>query len=55
MAHKGFDEQMAALDALKGLELDAEQRQLVKKMLATAATCWWQRPRGWPGMVAWGS
>ena len=33
MAHKGFDEQMAALDALKGLELDAEQKQLVKKML----------------------
>ena len=33
MAHKGFDEQMAALDALKGLELDAEQKQFVKKML----------------------
>ncbi len=33
MANKGFDEQMAALDALKGLDLDAEQKQLVKKML----------------------
>jgi len=33
MAHKGFDEKMAALDALKGLELDAEQRQFARKML----------------------
>jgi hypothetical protein len=31
---KGFDEQMAALDALKGLELDAGGIAFVKKMLA---------------------
>jgi hypothetical protein len=30
---KGFDEQMAALDALKGLELDAAGIGLIKKML----------------------
>jgi hypothetical protein len=34
MAHRGFDEQMAALDALKGLELDADAIALVKKSLA---------------------
>lgn len=34
MAHRGFDEQMAALDALKGSELDAGSVALVKKMLA---------------------
>lgn len=34
MAHREFDEQMAALDALKGRELDAASIALVKKMLA---------------------
>src|ERR1700692_2356103 len=34
MAHRGFDEQMAALDALKGLELDADAIALIKKSLA---------------------
>ena len=33
MAHRQFDEQMAALDALKGRGLDADGRLLVKKML----------------------
>src|SRR5260370_7060522 len=34
MAHRGFDEQMAALDALKGCELDADAIALIKKSLA---------------------
>ena len=34
MAHRGFDEQMAALDALKGRELDAASLALIKKSLA---------------------
>jgi len=34
MAQRGFDEQMAALDALKGCELDAGALGLVKKSLA---------------------
>ncbi len=34
MTHRGFDEQMAALDALKGRELDAESIALIKKSLA---------------------
>ncbi len=34
MTHRGFDEQMAALDALKGRELDAGAIALVKKTLA---------------------
>jgi hypothetical protein len=34
MAHRGFDEQMAALDALKGRELDADALALIKKSLA---------------------
>jgi HEAT repeat protein len=34
MAHRAFDEQMAALDALKGHALDADGALLVKKMLA---------------------
>jgi hypothetical protein len=34
MAHRGFDEQMAALDLLKGRELDAEAIAVVKKSLA---------------------
>lgn len=33
MAHKGFDEQMAALDSLKGHELDAAGVALVRKSL----------------------
>jgi hypothetical protein len=33
MAHRGFDEQMAALDALKGRELDAGAVALIKKSL----------------------
>jgi len=33
MAHRGFDEQMAALDALKGSELDAASVRLVKQTL----------------------
>jgi hypothetical protein len=34
MANRGFDEQMAALDALKGRELDADSVALIKKSLA---------------------
>lgn len=34
MAHRGFDEQMAALDALKGRELDADAIALIRKSLA---------------------
>jgi HEAT repeat protein len=34
MANRGFDEQMAALDALKGRELDPEAIALIKKSLA---------------------
>ena len=34
MAQRGFDEQMAALDALKGRELDADAVALIKKSLA---------------------
>jgi hypothetical protein len=34
MAHRGFDEQMAALDALKGRELDADAVALIKTSLA---------------------
>ncbi len=34
MAHRGFDEQMAALEALRGRELDADAVALVKKSLA---------------------
>jgi hypothetical protein len=34
MTHRGFDEQMAALDALKGRELDTDAIALVKKSLA---------------------
>ncbi len=34
MAHRGFDDQMAALDALKDRELDADAVALVKKSLA---------------------
>jgi hypothetical protein len=34
MAHRGFDEQMAALEALKGRELDADAVALIKKSLA---------------------
>lgn len=34
MAHRGFDEQMEALDALKGRSLDAEGIVLVRKSLA---------------------
>ncbi len=34
MAHRGFDEQMAALDALKGRDLDADAVALIKKSLA---------------------
>jgi len=34
MAHRGFDEQMAALDALKGCGLDADSAALVKESLA---------------------
>jgi hypothetical protein len=33
MAHRGFDEQMAALDALKGRELDADAVALIRKSL----------------------
>jgi hypothetical protein len=33
MAHRGFDEQMAALDALKGRELDADAIALIRKSL----------------------
>ena len=33
MAQRGFDEQMAALDALKGLELDGQGIAFVRKML----------------------
>jgi len=33
MAQRGFDEQMAALDALKGRELDADSIALIKKSL----------------------
>jgi hypothetical protein len=33
MAHRGFDEQMAALDALKGRDLDAEAVALIRKSL----------------------
>lgn len=35
MAHRGFDEQMAALDALKGQQLDAVAIELIKKSLAS--------------------
>ena len=35
MAHRAFDEQMAALDALKGCALDSEAVSLVKKSLAS--------------------
>jgi len=35
MAHRGFDEQMAVLDDLKGRELDASAIALIKKSLAT--------------------
>jgi hypothetical protein len=35
MAHRVFDEQMAALDALKGRELEADSRLLVRKMLGS--------------------
>jgi hypothetical protein len=34
MAHRGFDDQMAALEALRGRELDADAVALVKKSLA---------------------
>jgi len=34
MAHRAFDEQMGALDALKGRELDAEAIALIKRSLA---------------------
>lgn len=34
MAHRGFDEQMAALDALRGRELDADSLALVRKSLS---------------------
>jgi hypothetical protein len=34
MGHRGFDEQMAALDALKGRELDADAVALIQKSLA---------------------
>ena len=34
MAHRGFDEQMAALEALRGRELDLDAVALVKKSLA---------------------
>jgi hypothetical protein len=34
MAHRGFDEQMAALEELRGRELDADAVALVKKSLA---------------------
>jgi hypothetical protein len=34
MAHRGFDEQMAALEALRGRELDADSVALIKKSLA---------------------
>jgi hypothetical protein len=34
MAHRGFDEQMAALEALRGRELDVDAVALVKKSLA---------------------
>lgn len=34
MAHRGFDEQMAELDALKGSELDADAIALIRKSLA---------------------
>src|ERR1035437_9520765 len=34
MPHQSFDEQMAALDALKGRELDAASITLIKKSLA---------------------
>jgi HEAT repeat protein len=34
MAHRGFDEQMAALEALRGRELDADAVALIKKSLA---------------------
>jgi HEAT repeat protein len=34
MAHRGFDEQMAALEALRGCELDPDAVALVKKSLA---------------------
>ena len=34
MAHRGFDDHMQALDAIKGLQLDAEQISFLKKTLA---------------------
>jgi hypothetical protein len=34
MAHRGFDEQMAALEALRGRELDTDAVALIKKSLA---------------------
>ena len=34
MAHRGFDEQMAELDALKGSELDADAIAVIRKSLA---------------------
>jgi hypothetical protein len=34
MAHRGFDEQMAALEALRGSELDVDAVALIKKSLA---------------------
>ena len=38
MAHRGFDEQMAALDALKGGELDADAVALIKKSLGNRSS-----------------
>ncbi len=35
MAHGGFDEQMAALDALKGQSLDAASLELIRKSIAS--------------------
>ena len=35
MAHRGFDEQMAALDALRGQPLDAQGLELIKKSMAS--------------------
>ena len=35
MAHRGFDDQMAALDALKGQPLDADSLELIKKSIAS--------------------
>ncbi len=38
MAHRGFDEQMAALDALKGGDLDADAVALIKKSLGNRSS-----------------